>query len=130
MFSHVRIFLAWCMRLSARLSDTLQPSVILPLAAIYNSPGIAKTFARPGSSSERFHGSATGYGYVGRQRSKPVVIRISGDCSLEERGESGILENYTRNMRDSNIRGKDLYQESGPIVVAQEFEQRVDVGQT
>lgn len=126
---HLCVFLAGCMRLSARLSDTLQLSVILPLAAIYDSPGIAETFARPGSASERFHGSIGGYGYVSRQRPEPVIIRVFSDSSFEERGKGGILEHYSRDVRDSNMRGKDLYQKRRSIIVAQELEQGVDIGQ-
>jgi hypothetical protein len=70
-----------------------------------------------------------GYGYVSRQRSEPVIIRVSRDCSLEERGESGILEDHARDVRDSNIGRKDLDQERRSVIVAQELEQGVDVGQ-
>jgi hypothetical protein len=60
-----------------------------------------------------------GYGYISRQRSEPVIVRVSGDCSLEERGECGILKYDTRDVRHSNIRREDLDQERGSVIVAQ-----------
>jgi hypothetical protein len=70
-----------------------------------------------------------GYGYVSGQRSKPVIVRVSGDCTFQERGESGILKDHARDVRDSNIGREDLDQERRSVIVAQELEQGVDVGQ-
>ena len=118
------------MRLGVRLSDAPQPLVIFPLTAVYNSPSIAEPFADPSSSSKRFYGSRSEYGYISRQRSEPVVIRVSGYCSLEESGECAILVNYTGDVRNGNIRREDLDQESRSVIIAQKLEQGVDVGQT
>jgi len=105
-------------RPGVRLSDAPQPLVIFPLTAVYNSPSIAEPFADPSSSSERFYGSRSGYGYVSRQRSEPVIIRVSSDRSFEESGECAVLEDYTGDVRNSNIRREDLDQESRSVIVA------------